>query len=844
MIPTYIEVHNFGAIPDARIDLQHISLAAVCGPNGAGKSTAFTIAPTFALFGATKNGCGIDDLVRSGSNEMYVVFGFQHRGERYQVIRTRSLKGKGKTTLELQREMTGEWVSESGASIKETDEKIRQLLNLDESIFTASSMILQGRANEFTARRPGERKAVLSQILGLDIYEQLLERTRKRESSTRVELGAAKNTAETLRARLAEQPATEKQLADARLMLAAEEERLSIIVQGIESREAEVARLVRQQDQVTEAINLAEAHSRARTTKIIERSKHRALLAQAESMLASEEQILAKAAEHDQVKEQLAALGIRELRLHELQAARRKGTAALDGAGRQEQELQQRIAYANSIIANRDDLETAVVEYGRMSRILEQQDQLADKWMELKQERDKVVNALNRAYGRMERLRDERERCRKTAAMVSDSGCIDPEIASCLFLKDAKSSMNRIVEIEAEYADMTQSTLIPLEEAHEKLNEQMNALGLDSEAHRKLREDVSLLRPKAQLAAGLPARIELRDNLVEQREQILAKREQVAKSIADLENEIHQIEIELSPKAELQTRLPKLAEWVKPKEQLPVARQVVQTNEGLIVALDNEISVLDEQLANLQVIIDAGKDIEFRLNTARTDLGRQKEAAAAAQAIINRCHSEIGALQSKLDALQADEEQRQELMDDIEQLAGELVQWQTLVTAFGRNGIPAMLIENAVPELERIANDILSQMTSGKNSLHFETQRAAKTTDGMIETLDIIVSDWHGSRLYETYSGGEQLRIDFALRFALAELLATRAGSRVEWLTIDEGLGSQDREHRELILESIKAVANRFEKVIVITHIEEAQAVFDQKILFRRGLDGLSVEVE
>jgi exonuclease SbcC len=61
----------------------------------------------------------------------------------------------------------------------------------------------------------------------------------------------------------------------------------------------------------------------------------------------------------------------------------------------------------------------------------------------------------------------------------------------------------------------------------------------------------------------------------------------------------------------------------------------------------------------------------------------------------------------------------------------------------------------------------------------------------MAETLNIIVGDWAGERIYETYSGGEQLRIDFAIRFALVELLARRAGAKVDWLTIDEGFGSQ-----------------------------------------------------
>jgi exonuclease SbcC len=76
----------------------------------------------------------------------------------------------------------------------------------------------------------------------------------------------------------------------------------------------------------------------------------------------------------------------------------------------------------------------------------------------------------------------------------------------------------------------------------------------------------------------------------------------------------------------------------------------------------------------------------------------------------------------------------------------------------------------------------------------------------MAETLNIIVGDWFGERFYEIYSGGEQLRIDFAIRFALAELLARRAGAKVDWLTIDEGFGSQSDELLPMVINVVKAV--------------------------------------
>jgi len=158
-----------------------------------------------------------------------------------------------------------------------------------------------------------------------------------------------------------------------------------------------------------------------------------------------------------------------------------------------------------------------------------------------------------------------------------------------------------------------------------------------------------------------------------------------------------------------------------------------------------------------------------------------------------------------------------------------------LVRAFSKNGIPVLILENALPELERIANDILSQMSNGQHSLQFITQRDAKSKDSMIETLDILVRDWAGTRPFESFSGGEQTRISLAIRFALSELLANRAGSKVEFIVGDEILSDQSPEFREMTIEAIKSMAGRFKKILIISHIPEIQGAFDQQITISEG---------
>ena len=115
-------------------------------------------------------------------------------------------------------------------------------------------------------------------------------------------------------------------------------------------------------------------------------------------------------------------------------------------------------------------------------------------------------------------------------------------------------------------------------------------------------------------------------------------------------------------------------------------------------------------------------------------------------------------------------------------------------------------------------------------SLKLETQRERRGGGDPRETLDIRISDELGTRSYETYSGGEAFRIDFALRIALSRLLAHRSGAPLPTLFIDEGFGSQDAAGLERLVEAIQAIQSDFQRILVITHIEELKDRFPVRI--------------
>jgi exonuclease SbcC len=66
----------------------------------------------------------------------------------------------------------------------------------------------------------------------------------------------------------------------------------------------------------------------------------------------------------------------------------------------------------------------------------------------------------------------------------------------------------------------------------------------------------------------------------------------------------------------------------------------------------------------------------------------------------------------------------------------------------------------------------------------------------------------------------------------------------VDWLTIDEGFGSQSEEFLPMVIDAVKAVASRFGLVLVISHVKAVQDAFEQRIERQPAVDeGAATEV-
>ena len=251
--------------------------------------------------------------------------------------------------------------------------------------------------------------------------------------------------------------------------------------------------------------------------------------------------------------------------------------------------------------------------------------------------------------------------------------------------------------------------------------------------------------------------------------------------------------------------------------------RLARAEKTLAARQDNRVA-LEAQLAAL-----VGVAAELaRLETRSQEIKAQEAQRAAQERALTEQQIRH---QQALDRCQTLKTQRAETQQKLTVAKKEQEVHDQLTRAFGKKGVQALIIENAIPELQEEANRLLERLTDGDMSLFFDTVREAKTKKtGPIETLDINVSDNLGTRPLEMYSGGEGFRAAFALRIALSKLLARRAGARLQTLIIDEGFGTQDGKGREKLVDALNTIQDDFEKIIVISHIDELKDAFPHRI--------------
>jgi exonuclease SbcC len=210
MIPKRMQLSGFLSYLDAvEIDFTSFDLACISGANGAGKSSLLD-AITWALFGqARKNN---DAIINSKAKQAEVIFDFEYEQNLYRIQRIKPNGKTGQLDFFVHAGENG-WRPLTEATSSQTQKRIQSTLRMDYDTFINASFFLQGKADQFAQQKPGDRKRILSTILGLEVWEQYREAASERRKLVESEVNSIRDRLDEVEAELAEEPERRRNLA-------------------------------------------------------------------------------------------------------------------------------------------------------------------------------------------------------------------------------------------------------------------------------------------------------------------------------------------------------------------------------------------------------------------------------------------------------------------------------------------------------------------------------------------------------------------------------------------------------------------------------------------------------
>ena len=849
MIPLRLSVRNFLCYRDdvPPLDLRGIHVACLCGANGHGKS-ALLDAMTWCLWGQARTGTqNHNDLIAYGESECRVELDFLARGQEHRAIRRRRRTGQGRTEVDLFiLDDDGQARSMSGNSVRETNWKIQNVVGMDYTTFVNTAFLLQGRSDEFTRKTPAERKTVLSSVLDLGLYETLLGSAANHRDHWQSEIVRAEGALAQNRNLLEAIPDPTDELGEIEL-------RLHRLDAEVESRSAKA-------DQLRETVAM--------------------LRQKQQEAVAASSRIDVLHTDIEQAERAAVAIAERIANTHALEERASEicaGATELAAARTEMERLQTARAEYDRLRDRRAELQ-AVIEQARL--------QLSAEATQLKQHMDEVLRpSADRAEGLSQELIALAEAESSLAAdlavleaEVSESADLQREIALAQADLDrciAEGKDLRAKQREMQSADavcplcrtpLTQDTCSDISAWYEA--EIQVKLSRHDEIKRSMHEMSARLEDlRAGISQRDPALSRRQQRLQQQRgrlEQAQRQCEEAANQLATSLPRLERLRRVLSENdfaieqrtalAEVETAAVKLGydetsleeatvkarslqHWDGELARLQDARARRPEDEGSLAQTRGHLSRLNEELREAKAVLDEAR-------SAVADLPKKEREAADADQALAALLAERDAALARQGRLQGDADRRVSYLEEIDALekrrtssSAEQGVYADLYQAFGRSGVPAMLIDAAVPRIEAEANLLLARMTDSRLAVKLETQRV-RQSGNVTETLDILVSDELGSRSYDLFSGGEAFRINLALRIALSKVLAQRMGLPLPTLFIDEGFGTQDAAGRERIVDAIASIQEDFEKIIIITHLDELKDLFPVRIEVLKTADG------
>lgn len=801
-----LEMGNFRQHLSTAIDFAD-GVTGVIGPNGAGKSTILE-AVAWALYGSPALR-GTNDSVRSkaadGGAKATVSLTFELGGAQYRVGRTLDASKTGHAVLEVEGRplRTG---------TKEVNVAIVHLLGMDYQAFFTSFFTGQKQLEFMAALEGRARAAAIGRMLG---YDRL---TKARDQANADRLGLAREI-EGLEKGLPDPEELKERKKSAQAALAQAKKLLDESEAARKSAQESVDRLkplkeasdqkAKRREEVSRRLEI----DRADVARV--ETRRSALESEIAALTAKQTEFEALRTRLTGFRDQLEELKkLSELAQYEGERQRLCGQIATldDDVKRLDVQLNSLGGVQDAQTRSQAGLEAAeslLVETDKKIRTC-REERIARL-----HSLDAQISQLEAQSAQIAAKRDQIERAGAEGKCPTCERPLADELPIVLANFDSQST---------EIADR----VVSLRAQNDTLEQDAGELAALEKSRSSIAAQIEQLRAEKSKADARVAECDgVRKQLGERSTQIAALQAELGKLPSGFDEthfrELQQLRESLQPdrergaalKGEIE-RLPKVeTEFAELGVQLDTKKSEIAASEKTL----GEIGLSDE---DHQRLTREYESVSVRLNASLVAVERERGEVNKDAAILAQIEREEEAYKARVEGLSAKRSERLHL--------------QTLAEAFDK--LRTELNDRIRPELESITGELLNELTDGRYN--------AVAID---ESYQAVILDDNERK--PVISGGEDDIVNLALRLAVSQMIADRAGQSFSLLVLDEVFGSLDDVRRDNVVALLQNLKNRFEQIILITHVESIHdavdnclwVAFDEKTKTSRLIDR-SIEID
>ena len=777
-----LRLTNFRQHVDTRLEFD-TGLTGIIGPNGAGKSTILE-AISWALYGSLAlrtDKEGVRTIRATGRAPVKVELDFELAGHRYRVDR-------GLTSAELYLDGGAEPVANSVTGVTDF---LRRRLRMTRQEFFNTYFTGQKDLSVMNAMGPTERKHFLSRVLGYDRLRAAQEMARERRRLVTAQLNG-------LRSAMPDPESVERMLVQARERLAAATARAG----AASARAAAARRVVDELDPRWTAMQQQrETSQRLSGERRVLDSESANLARELERLEREGGEIAAARGELEQLAEQLrplAALAERLKAMDDLYRAEGRRQTLLENDRVLTEELvrlRERVERVQTAPTMEEEVTVALEAKRKELRDVEGAlEAQRTEWVRDRQEAETKIQALRQQYAELKQQRETLVNLGEDGICPTCARPLGDHYRNVLDLLDAQMET---VQVDGNYYRQRIGQL-------EEMPEEVKAL---DDQRRRVFDDVGKLErrlAKVQLAVQEMAQLRRDVAEKEQRHATLQQDLQAVPSGFDADEHRRLLEerARLQPLDAKATKLSALIEREEP------VRLAVADVRARLDGVHARARALAEDLDTLRFSEDAfvllrgqheGAMTEFRAaELAAVQADGEVAAATIDDERARTAQRDLDEQRRKADALTAERRLHDELDDAFEDLR-------------------FRLNEQLRPEISGLASTLITDLTDGRyTELELDDDYAIRVLEDGVRKPAI--------------SGGEEDVANLVLRLAISQMIADRAGQPFSLLVLDEVFGSLDEVRRQNVVELLRRLHDRFEQVIVITHIESVREGLDRVI--------------